>query len=58
MNPKYKCLLCGRIWRSGEIMVLCPFCRAKPIKIKEGIYIKGVVEKRKSYYSKNIVRRV
>ncbi|MBA7533781.1 hypothetical protein ES705_26025 [subsurface metagenome] len=44
MFPKYRCLSCGRIWRSGEIMVICPVCRGKPIKIKEGIDVKEVTE--------------
>jgi Zn finger protein HypA/HybF involved in hydrogenase expression len=44
MYPKYKCLNCGRIWRSGEIMVICPVCRSKPIKIKDGVDIKEVVK--------------
>ncbi len=43
-GPRYKCLNCGRIWRSGEIIVVCPVCRSKPIKIKDGIDIKEVVE--------------
>ena len=43
MYPIYKCLNCGRIWRSGEIMVICPVCRSKPIKIKEGVDIKEVM---------------
>ena len=45
MGPKYKCLNCGRIWRSVEIMVICPICRSKPIKIKDGIDVKEVVKK-------------
>ena len=45
MYPIYKCLNCGRIWRSGEIMVICPICRSKPIKIKNGVNIKEVMEK-------------
>jgi formate/nitrite transporter len=48
MNPKYKCLNCGRIWRSGEVMVVCPICRSKPIKIKDRSYIREVLEKIKS----------
>lgn len=42
MNPKYKCLNCGRIWRSGEVMVVCPICRSKPIKIDDVINIRKV----------------
>lgn len=56
MYPKYKCLICGRIWRSGEIMVICPVCRSKPIKIKEGVDIREVAEKLKSGDSKKIAR--
>ena len=48
MYPKYKCLNCGRIWRSGEIMVICPVCRSKPIKIKEGVDIREITDKLKS----------
>ncbi|GAJ01107.1 unnamed protein product [marine sediment metagenome] len=44
MYPRYKCLNCGRIWHSGEIMVICPVCRSKPIKIKDGVDIKEVVK--------------
>ena len=54
MNPIYKCLNCGRIWRSGEIMVVCPICRSKPIKIKDGADIEEVVEKIKGSDSKKI----
>jgi len=58
MHPIYKCLNCGRIWRSGEIMVVCPVCRSKPIKIKEGVDIREVVEKIKSDDPKKIARRI
>ncbi|MBA7534002.1 Dihydrolipoyl dehydrogenase [subsurface metagenome] len=58
MDPRYKCLNCGRIWRSGEIMVVCPVCRSKPIKIKDGVDIREVVEKIKGGNSKKIARRV
>ena len=57
MEPRYKCLNCGRIWRSGEIMVVCPICRSKPIKIKDGVDIREVVEKLKNGDSKKIARR-
>lgn len=56
MNPIYKCLNCGRIWRSGEIMVVCPVCRSKPIKIKDGVDIEEVVEKIKGSDPKKIAR--
>ncbi|MBA7516032.1 hypothetical protein ES705_08077 [subsurface metagenome] len=46
MFPRYRCLNCGRIWRSGEILVICPICRSKPIKIKEGIDVKEIVKKK------------
>jgi len=58
MYPKYKCLGCGRIWRSREILVVCPICRSKGIKIRDGVDIKEVVEKLKSCDSKKIARRV
>jgi len=58
MYPKYKCLNCGRIWHSGEIMVICPICRSKPIKIKDGVDIKEVVKKIKNCDPKKIARRV
>lgn len=45
MGPKYRCLNCGRIWRDKEIMIICPICRSKPIKIKDGIDIGEVVKK-------------
>jgi len=56
MNPIYKCLNCGRLWRSGEIMVVCPVCRSKPIKIKDGVDIEEVVEKIKGSDPKKIAR--
>jgi Zn finger protein HypA/HybF involved in hydrogenase expression len=54
MYPKYKCSNCGRIWRSGEIMVVCPICRCKPIKIKDRVYIREVVDKIKSHDPRKI----
>ena len=57
MNPKYKCLNCGRIWRSGEIPAVCPVCRSKPIKIKDGVDIGEVVEKLKSSDPKKIATK-
>jgi len=47
MYPIYKCLNCGRIWRNGDIMVVCPICKSKPIKIKEGVDAREVVKKLK-----------
>ncbi len=47
IGPRYRCLNCGRIWRSREIMVICPICRSKPVRIKEGVDIKEVVKKLK-----------
>ena len=58
MYPRYKCLNCGRIWRSGEVMIVCPVCRCKPIKIKDGVDIREVVENLKSGDSKKIAPRV
>ena len=42
MDPRYKCLNCGRVWRSGEIVVVCPVCISKLIKIKDGVDIREV----------------
>ncbi len=47
MYPKYKCLSCGNIWWSREILIICPVCRGKGVKIKDGIDIKEVVKKLK-----------
>ncbi len=44
MYPKYKCLGCGNVWRSGEILIICPICRSKGIKVKEGLDTKKVVK--------------
>ena len=44
MYPKYKCLGCGNIWYSKAILIVCPICRSKGIKIKEGINSKEVVK--------------
>ncbi len=62
MYPKYICLNCGRIWHSGEIMVICPICRSKPIKIKDGVDIREVEDqlspkKRCLRYSDNLKKR-
>ena len=56
MYPKYKCLGCGRIWHSREILVVCPVCRSKGIKIKEGVDIREVAEKLKSGDPKKIAQ--
>jgi len=56
MFPKYTCLNCGAIWRSGEIMVICPVCRGKPIKIKDGVDIREVIKKLKDCDVKKIIR--
>ena len=45
MYSKYRCLNCGRIWRSGDIIVVCPICRSKPIKIKDGVDTKEVIDR-------------
>jgi len=47
MYPRYKCFGCGNVWHSGEIMVICPICRGKGVKIKEGVDTKEVTEKLK-----------
>ena len=58
MCQKYTCLNCGKIWRSGEIMVICPICRRKPIKIKDGVDIREVMKKLKSGGAKKAAQRV
>jgi len=47
MGPRYRCLNCGRSWRSREIMVICPVCRSKGVKIKDEVDTKEVVKKLK-----------
>ncbi|MBA7584525.1 hypothetical protein ES708_26480 [subsurface metagenome] len=37
MYPKYKCFGCGEIWRSGEIMAICPVCRGKGVRVREEV---------------------
>lgn len=39
-------------------MVICPVCRSKPIKIKEGVDTREVVEELKSGDPKKIAQRV
>lgn len=34
---KYKCFGCGKVWCSNEILAICPVCRGKGVKVKEGI---------------------
>ncbi|MBA7566711.1 hypothetical protein ES708_08406 [subsurface metagenome] len=53
MDPIYKCLNCGSIWHSGEIMVICPVCRSKPIKTKKGVDIREVEDQ--IYQKKDIL---
>jgi len=31
---KYKCQGCGRIWTSSDVVVVCPVCRSKGIKLE------------------------
>jgi len=62
MDSIYKCLNCGRNWRSGEIMVVCPVCGSKLIRIKEGVDIREVedqIYQRKRYlrYFDNLRKR-
>ncbi len=47
MFPKYRCLNCGRTWRSEDILVVCPICRSKPIKIKEGVNVEEIAKRLK-----------
>ena len=42
MFAKYICIGCGITWRSKEIVIICPVCRSKAIKVKEGVDTKGV----------------
>jgi len=44
MGPRYRCLNCGRIWQSSDIIVICPVCRCKPIKIKNGVDTNEVIK--------------
>ncbi len=44
IGPRYKCIICGRIWRSGEIMVVCPVCRSKPIKLRDGVDVEKIIK--------------
>jgi Zn finger protein HypA/HybF involved in hydrogenase expression len=37
MFAKYVCLGCGITWRSGDIMVICPVCRSKAVKVRNGV---------------------
>jgi len=34
MFAKYLCLGCGITWRSRDILVICPVCRSKTVKVK------------------------
>lgn len=47
MYSKYRCLNCGRIWRSGETLVICPVCGSKPIKIKDGANVEEIAKELK-----------
>lgn len=58
MDSKYTCLICEKTWRSGEIMVICPICRRKPIKIKDGVDVREVMKKLKSGGAKKAAQRV
>ena len=53
MYYKYRCLNCGRIWRSRDIMVICPVCRSKLIRIKDGVDIKEVMKRLKKRRKKS-----
>lgn len=44
MYPVHKCLNCGRIWASRDMLVVCPVCRCKPIKMKEEEIVKLLQE--------------
>ena len=45
MFAKYVCLGCGITWRSGRLMVICPVCRSKAVKVKNGVDAKEVKDK-------------
>lgn len=47
MYPKYKCFGCGNIWYDGNLFAVCPICRGKGQKIKEGFEVKKVVKRLK-----------
>ena len=56
MYPKYKCFGCGNIWHSREILAICPVCRGKGVKIKDGVDVREVVKKLKGDDPKEIAR--
>ena len=56
MDARYICLNCGTIWHSCEIMVICPVCRRKPIKIKDGVDLREVIKRLKGCDIKKIAR--
>ncbi|MBA7552579.1 hypothetical protein ES705_45148 [subsurface metagenome] len=37
MFTKYLCQGCGLVWRSNKIIVICPVCRSKAVKVKNGV---------------------
>ena len=45
MFPKYICLNCGRVWRDRELLVICPVCRSKAVKVKDGVDTKEVIDR-------------
>ena len=45
MFAKYLCLGCGITWRSNKILVICPVCKSKAVKVKNGVDTKEVKDK-------------
>ncbi len=45
MFTKYLCLGCGITWRSNKILVICPVCKSKAVKVKNGVDTKEVKDK-------------
>ncbi|MBA7586228.1 hypothetical protein ES708_28224 [subsurface metagenome] len=45
MFAKYLCLGCGITWRSNKLLVICPVCRSKAVKVKDGVDTKEVIDR-------------
>ena len=56
MYPKYRCFGCGNIWHSGEIMAVCPICRGKGVKVKEGVKAEDLNIPEKEAWNKIIAK--
>ncbi|MBA7573693.1 hypothetical protein ES708_15491 [subsurface metagenome] len=44
MYPRYKCLVCGWCRRRRKIIVVCPICGSKPVKMKDGVDVKKIIK--------------